>query len=196
MRRLILVRHSLPDIRREVPSAEWRLSPEGRLRARELARRVHPSGAAKVFTSVEPKAVETAGELAQEWGLEVEEVPGLHEHERPLAQMLSREAFEEKVRGLFTRPKELVFGAETGDAARRRFTMAVMRLVARAPGDIAVVSHGTVMTLFVAEATGVEPFTFWKGQEMPCAVTLSLPELTLQGTTDLRRRGATGPRPS
>ncbi len=182
-RRLILVRHSLPEIRREVPAAEWRLSPEGIARARAFARRVHPAGAAHVFASAEPKAADTARLLAAEWGLPVETVPGLHEHERPEAQVLSREVFERKVRDVFARPAELVFGVETADQARRRFTMAVMRLVARTSGDVVVVTHGTVMTLFVAEATGVEPFAFWKRQQMPFAVTLTLPDLRLDGTT-------------
>ena len=185
IRRLILVRHSLPAIHREVPSAEWRLSPEGLARARTLARRVQPVGASTIFTSREPKAVETAREMAGEWGLQVEEVDGLHEHERPLAQMLSRDVFEGKIRELFSRPCDLVFGAETADRARRRFTMAVMRLLATRTGDVVVVTHGTVMTLFVAEAAGVEPFAFWKGQQMPFAVTLTVPELRIERVAKL-----------
>lgn len=178
-RRLILVRHSVPDVRRDVPSAQWRLSPDGIARAHRLARRLQPGGASTIFTSREPKAVETARAMAAEWGLAVEEVDGLHEHERPLAQMFSREVFEARVRELFERPGELVFGAETAERARRRFTMAVMRLVAARSGDVVVVTHGTVMTLFVAEAAGVEPFSFWKRQQMPFAVTLTLPELRI-----------------
>lgn len=183
--RLILVRHSVPDIRRDVPAAEWRLTAEGLTRARALARLIQPDGAAQIFTSREPKASDTARAMAAEWRLEVEEVDGLHEHERPTAQMLSREAFEGKVRELFERPRELVFGAETAEHARRRFTMAVMRLVAARSGDVVVVTHGTVMTLFVAETAGVEPFTFWRRQQMPFAVTLSLPELRIERLTVL-----------
>src|SRR5688572_18775509 len=137
------MRHSVPEIRREMPAAEWRLSRDGVAQARLFARRVRPAGATHVFTSSEPKAVETARALADEWNLAVEEVPGLHEHERPHAQMLSRDAFEQKIRELFARPGDLVLGAETADAARRRFTVAVMRLVTRAAGDVVVVSHGT-----------------------------------------------------
>ena len=184
-RRVILIRHSVPDIKRDVPAADWHLSAEGTTRARALAGRLHPSGATKVFTSAEPKAVETARALADEWGLAIEAVPGLQEHERPLAQLLSRDEFEQKIRELFTRPSDLVFGAETADQARRRFTMALMRLVTRVTGDLVVVTHGTVMALFVAEATGVEPFGFWKRQEMPFAVTLTLPALALEGMTFL-----------
>jgi 2,3-bisphosphoglycerate-dependent phosphoglycerate mutase len=195
-RRLILVRHSLSALRREVPPHEWRLSPDGIARARAFASRLDPSDITTVFSSVEPKAVETARALAEQWGVEVEEVPGLHEHERPEPQILAREQFERKVEELFARPSELVFGAETADQARRRFTMALMRLIARGSGDIVAVTHGTVMTLFVSEATGIAPFPFWQRQEMPFAVTLTLPELTLVETTFLNESSGTHQQPS
>ena len=185
MRRLILIRHSVPEIRRDVPAAEWRLSREGVDRARAFARQLDPSGAGRVFTSREPKAVETARALAEAWELAIEEVAGLQEHERPHAQMLSRDVFERRIAELFSKPDQLVLGAETADQARRRFTAAVMRLLTRHAGDVIVVSHGTVITLFVAEVAGVEPFAFWKRQEMPFAVTLTLPELRLERTTFL-----------
>ncbi len=172
----------MPEIRRDVPAAEWHLSPEGSARARAFAERLPLAEASRVFTSREPKAVGTADAIAGELNLTVERVAGLHEHERPLAQMLSREAFDQNIRELFARPDELVFGAETANQARRRFTLALMRLVTGTAGDVVAVSHGTVIALFVAEAGGVEPFAFWKRQEMPYAVSLSLPDLRLQRT--------------
>lgn len=185
MRRLILVRHSTPEIIRDVPPRLWHLSAEGRVRAQAFAGRLEPCGATHVFTSAEPKAFETAQALGSAWGLEVEAVDGLQEHARPEARILSREAFDATIRDLFARPGDLVFGSETADRARRRFTHALMRLVARTTGDLPVVTHGTVMTLFVAQVTGVEPFAFWKRQEMPFAVTLVLPDLRLERTTFL-----------
>ena len=180
-RRLILVRHARPEIDRAVPAAEWPLSTAGAASAAQLARRIAHDGVTRVFTSVEPKAVGTARALAAVWEVAVEEVQGLHEHERPEAQWMSREEFESRVRELFATPAECVFGSESADAARRRFTAAVMRLLPRTHGDIVVVSHGTVMTLFVAAVAGLEPFAFWKSLGMPGAVALSLPELTLAG---------------
>lgn len=155
---------------------------EGARRARAFAERLSFVDAACVFTSCEPKAVETAEAIAAKLHLPVEQVPGLHEHERPAAQLLSREAFDQNIRDLFARPDDCVFGAETPNQARRRFTLAVMRLVTRTAGDVVVISHGTVITLFVAEATGLEPFAFWKRQQMPFGVTLTLPELRLERT--------------
>jgi broad specificity phosphatase PhoE len=180
-RRLVLVRHSLPEMTRGVPAAQWGLSEAGRARAAAFARCVDPGSARTVFTSEEPKAMETAGALAAAWGVNVEAVPGLHEHERPDAQMLSRDQFEERIRQMFARPADLVFGVESAERARRRFTTALMRLFLRSSEDVIVVSHGTVMTLFVAEAAGVDPFAFWKKLDMPCAITLGVPELHFRG---------------
>jgi broad specificity phosphatase PhoE len=181
----VLVRHSVPDIRRDVPAAAWELSEVGAARASTFASRVDPGTATTVFASEEPKAIGTAHALADAWGLRVRAVPGLQEHQRPEAQMLSREQFEARVREMLARPADLVFGAETADAARRRFTMAVMRLVAGSSEDLVVVSHGTVITLFVAAAAGVEPFAFWKSLQMPSAVVLSVPDLAITARIDV-----------
>ena len=162
-----------------VPAAQWSLSPEGRARAGAFASRIDSGNAERVFTSVEPKAVQTAHALADAWKLPVEEVPGLHEHERPKPRMMSREQFEATVRDLFARPSELVFGAETADAARLRFSDAVMRLADNTERDVIVVSHGTVIALFAAAHAGVDAFDFWGQLDMPCAVTFTLPHLTL-----------------
>jgi broad specificity phosphatase PhoE len=174
----------MPELQADTPSAEWRLGETGRARAHQLARYVDPGDARVVFASREPKAIETADIMAAAWGLEAQPVAGLHEHERPLPELIEREAYEERIRDLFARPSERVFGAESADEARRRFTMAVMRLVTSSRGDVVAVTHGTVLTLFVAEAVGVEPFAFWRRLGLPCAVTLSLPDLKLAAVTN------------
>jgi broad specificity phosphatase PhoE len=184
MRRLVLIRHSVPLIDPAVPAAKWHLSPEGAARARQLARRV-PCSAPKIFTSREPKARETAAAIAEVWRVPVEEVAGLEEHHRPSVSLLTRDEFDRNIRDLFENPTTLVFGTETAAAAHRRFSAAIMRVVTRTTDDVAVVTHGTVMTLFVSAATGVNAFDYWKAQQMPSATILSLPELTLVGTATL-----------
>lgn len=179
-RRLILVKHSVPEIRPDVPPAEWGLTEAGRARARDLAVRLPAPAATALFASTEPKARETAEILAATWDVPVRVLPDLREHERPEPGLLQREQFEGRIRELFARPADRVFGAESADSARKRFTMAVMRLLAANTGDVAVVAHGTVITLFVAEATGVEPFAFWQRLTLPSAVTLSVPDLRVE----------------
>ena len=181
MRRLILIRHSLSAVRPDRPPALWHLTPEGVARAKALAGRVDPGAASRIFSSSEPKALETARVLGEVWRLPVEEVPDLHEQERPANGIVSAEQFEATIAALFARPSEIVFGSESADAARQRFTAAVAGLVARHDGDIVIVTHGTVMALFIASHTGDDAFELWKQLQMPCATTLTLPDYRSHG---------------
>jgi broad specificity phosphatase PhoE len=127
-----------------------------------------------VVTSTEPKAVETGAIIAERLEIPLETAENLHEHDRRGEPFFSeRGAFEDLVVRLFRNPHELVFGNETADQAYGRFSAAVDAALQRHPeGNVAVVSHGTVMTLFVARRTGVEPVRFWKELGLPAAVTL------------------------
>jgi hypothetical protein len=58
-----------------------------------------------------------------------------------------------------------------------------MPLVAQTDRDLVVVSHATVIALFVSVHSDSDPFELWQQQPMPCAVTLALPEMTFEGLT-------------
>ena len=182
MRQLILVRHSLPEIRADRTAAEWQLSEAGRQRCLPLAEELRSLDPAFIVTSREPKAAETGRLVAAALDLPFEEHADLHEHDRrgvPLMQ--SREAFEVLVTRLFREPDLLVFGQETATEARERFTAAVRAVMERyREGNVAVVSHGTVITLYVAEVTGLDPIPFWRSLGLPALVALSWPACELQ----------------
>jgi broad specificity phosphatase PhoE len=60
-------------------------------------------------------------------------------------------------------PDRVVFGEESAAAALTRFSRAVEGL-----GDGAVVvSHGTVISLYVAAQTGRDAFELWQSLELP-----------------------------
>ena len=180
MRKLILVRHSLPVITGEQPASRWQLSEEGRRRCERLAGLLaahHPSA---IVTSMEPKAIETGQVAGERLGIPVEAASNLHEHERPGTDLDTLERFQAKVARLLEHPSEWVFGAETGDQARERFSAAVDDAMKQHPaGNVVIVTHGTVMTLFVARVAGIDPVPFWKGLGLPAYVVLSYPELAL-----------------
>lgn len=189
-RHLILVKHAAPVIIPGVPAARWTLGPAGRARCAALAQRLAGYKIAAIAASDEPKARETAELLAA--GLAFPAPPHLdhelHEHERSAADFYPAPGdFERAVRALFARPDELVFGQETASAARTRFTAAVRRHLSATPsGDLAIVAHGTVITLFVAAHATIEPFAFWQRLGLPSFVVLALPELRLIETvTDI-----------
>ena len=179
-RKLILIRHSLPEIVTGVPASQWRLSDDGRNRCEGLAEQLAAYEPRAIVTSLEPKAIETGQLVARILGIGVETAPDLHEHERPKVEPFrTRQEFEARVSRLFEQPAELIFGQETADQAHRRFANAIDDVLAtETHGNLAVVTHGTVLTLFVARAAVLDPFPFWKRLGLPAFVVLSLPDLS------------------
>lgn len=163
---MLLVRHSAPEIDPSVPSEEWPLSEDGRRRCAALAERLSGYGPRMLVTSPEPKARETAELVAPALGVDVAVSDGLRETARRTVGWLSREELDEGIRRFFDRPGEVVFGEESGAAALNRFEAAVVALHEPA----VVVTHGTVLSLFVAARTGRDPFDLWRSLELPDVV--------------------------
>jgi 2,3-bisphosphoglycerate-dependent phosphoglycerate mutase len=128
-----------------------------------------------ILSSAETKARETAAILAANLGLTPGEDADLNEHRRDNVSYLSRPDFEAAIRRLFAEPDTLVFGQETAAQAYTRFAGAAQRaLVAHPTGDVALVTHGTVMTLYAERHAGVEPFAFWQALTLPNLIALPI----------------------
>lgn len=185
MRRLILVRHAAPMKQPEVPAREWSLSPAGHADAARLAQLLAayaPAAITAIISSDELKARQTAQPLADRLGLPVAILAGLHEHERRAVGYLGDAAFQATMARLFAEPDTLVFGEETANQALARFSQAVgdaLALYANASGDLAIVTHGTVLSLFVAAHSDHDPMTFWYHLHLPAWVVFTLPDFTL-----------------
>jgi broad specificity phosphatase PhoE len=177
-RKLILVKHSLPDVDPSQPASRWPLSDEGRLRCLPLADRLAEYQPAHLAASSEPKAIATAEIIAESLGTPFEIAEGLHEHDRSNEPFVEAEEFQAAVASFFDRPDELVMGRETASQAQMRFGDAVQRLLSRhATGSVVVVAHGTVISLYVARHAAVEPMPLWRRLGLPSFVVLSLPDL-------------------
>jgi broad specificity phosphatase PhoE len=177
---LILVRHAQPEITLGVAARDWRLSEEGRRRcqplAEEIARRYAP---VVVVSSDEPKAIETADLIAEPLGVSIEIAYDLREHDRDEGKLLDDAAFQATVTAFFARPAELLFGKETAVSALFRFWNGIADVLAAHPaGDIVVVTHGRVMSLYLAAVTGVDPYPLWQSLRLPDARVIARPDAT------------------
>ena len=137
-----------------------------------------------ISCSREPKAVETAKIVARAFGVPAEPVNGLEEHHRDSTPFLPQREFEESIRQLFSSPDRLVLGTETARQALDRFTVAVNGLIESQRSDSIVVTHGTVMTLYVEDVAGVEPMCFWTRLRLPSFVALTVPDLRIDSIVD------------
>lgn len=196
---LLLVRHARPLLRSGQPASRWLIDPEALTEVDALAHALTASlpsvsdkkVASTVVASHEPKAVSTAHELARVWGRSVSQASGLEEHHRGPLPIVDDFTWRATVGRLFTNPETLVFGDETGAEAQRRFSAGVDGVLAaarsRGEGLTTIVSHGTVITLYLAAANHLDSIEFW--------ASLALPEALLVRSRDRRliaRLGADG----
>jgi broad specificity phosphatase PhoE len=180
VRKLFLIKHAKPNIKPGVPAHSWLLSAEGYEGSKQLAWQLANQGICWVASSDELKASETGHALAQELGVRFAITPGLYEHRRAKVRWeKSQERFEAAVWNLFRHPAEVVFGEESADQAHRRFAAAVADVMMNERDTGAIVAHGTVITLLVARANSIQPFTFWKALGFLGVVELEWPSLKL-----------------
>lgn len=177
---LILVKHSVPQIQADSPANTWQLSEEGRRRAHRLAEQLEDYEPEVIVSSDESKAKETADILAARLRREVHILPDLHEHDRSNVPFLSHDVFQGSIREFFQKPDELVFGAETANQAHARFYRAVHSVLSEY-GDktVVIVTHGTVISLFVSRLTGSSDLELWNTLGLPSFVAIDLHSSTL-----------------
>jgi len=177
---LILVKHSVPEIVESLPAREWKLSELGRARAERLADLLRQYQPEVIVSSKEPKATETAEIIAGIHQIESRVAEDLHEHDRSNIPFLAHDKFQASVREFFQKPKELVFGKETADQAHARFYGSVHSVLnEHTDKTVVIVTHGTVISLFVSRLTGRSGFELWHMLGLPSFIALDLHSNTL-----------------
>jgi len=175
MPKLILIKHASPVKDPAKPSRTWRLSDTGRDDAKRLADKLRSSGLSfqVVVTSDEPKARETGEIVGSAFGVPVEQGEDLHEHDRDNVPVMPTREFISSMALFFRESGRLVLGRETAADAHARFEAAVQEVMSKHAGqDVAIVTHGTVMSLYLAELLKREPFELWRALGLPSYVAL------------------------
>jgi broad specificity phosphatase PhoE len=181
-RKLVLIKHASPQVQAELPPERWPLSDEGKAKCALLAEQVAAYSPAVVVSSDEMKAEETGRIVAERRGVPHRVAADLHEHDRSNVPQLRSAEFISLMELLFRRPRELVLGKETAVAALSRFQSALDEVVMGQPeGNVAVVSHGTVIALLLEK---LDPkrrgFEVWRAMKLPSFAVLSLPGMTVE----------------
>jgi len=83
---------------------------------------------------------------------------------------------------MFAEPEILSFGKETAYEAGQRFNRAVQSLLQRYPDQgLLIVSHGTVMAMFAAIHSNIDPHASWQRIGLPGALIFTRPPKHLIG---------------
>ena len=175
MNRLLLVRHAEPEIDVAVPSSLWPLTARGIASAGRLATAAAEFTPTCVISSPEVKAVETGRVVATALGLPIEVDDHFAEHGAGPDQFIAdyRE-FRAIVRRYFDEPRAVVFRDESCNAAAARFDAGVMEVIARNDGTPIVVTHGRIMSSWLAIVSGGTAWDIWTGLRMPDLIEVEL----------------------
>ncbi len=161
---IYLVRHPQTAVDLAIPSREWVLSLEGEQQARHLARQPFWGQVDMLFTSDEPKSTVTVETVAEQTGLPWAVRGCLGELDRSAFQPPDIAAYRSAVARMFSSPHESIRGWEPRARAEERIVTCVQELVAQHDGsNLAIVSHGLILTILVAHLAGMSsPFDFWR----------------------------------
>jgi broad specificity phosphatase PhoE len=176
MRKLILIKHASPLVDPATPSEQWKLSDRGIESCAPLAEKLRPHAPQVIITSEQPKARQTGQLLADALQVPIETAPGLQEHDRSNVPHMRSGEFISHMELFFRRPSDRVLGKESADEALKRFESAIESVLHEHPEqDLAIVSHGTVLALYIASHTGQRPFELWRAMGLPSMLVLQLP---------------------
>jgi broad specificity phosphatase PhoE len=153
---IIFITHPEVVIDPAVPVPQWPLSQTGRRRMERFARSPAVESVQAVICSDEQKAVDGAEILAAQLGLPMTRDPELGENDRSATGYIAPPEFWEVVDAFFANPMESIRGWERAADAQGRIVAAVRRIAVHHPvaGDVAIVSHGGVGSLLLAQLTG------------------------------------------
>ncbi|MBX3082005.1 MAG: histidine phosphatase family protein [Anaerolineae bacterium] len=174
MTSLILVRHAETQRVAGVNAHDWQLTEAARERCLILAQRLSAFDVGAVVSSPEAKAIQTARPIAERCGVEIEMLAGLREHDRRNVPYVGDDAdFKATIRRVFEQPSQLIYGNETADQAHQRFAEAVRQALAAHPErDLVLVTHATVLTLYISRLATLDPFDFWARLGMPAYIVI------------------------
>ena len=120
-------------------------------------------------------AKQTAEIIAAEHNLELQLIEGLHEHDRSSVGYLHGDQFQAAVREFFEKPGMLVFGSETADACHALFHHAVHSILDQnLDKTVVMVTHGTVISLFVSRLTGMSDWSLWNDLALPSFIVVNV----------------------
>lgn len=156
---IYLIRHPHTQINLETPASTWGLSETGQAQTAALLNAPFWPHVSAVYPSREPKAITAAKEAALRYNIPVVPRSAFGELDRSAYTAPDEHSYEAAVAACFANPAESPHGWEPAAAALHRFKREISQVLSWHPPEesIAVVSHGLVLTLYLAHLRGQVP---------------------------------------
>ena len=160
MTSLRYITHPQVAVQPDVPVTRWGLAPLGIERAEAMCRQPWVPHVRRIVSSDEVKAVQTAEILGRHVGVDVEVRSGIGENDRSSTGFVPPDRFEQLADRFFADPEASVEGWERAVDAQSRIAAGLADLLEgreggdEADGDVAVLGHGGVGTLWWCALAG------------------------------------------
>lgn len=170
--KIVLVRHSKTTVEPKISPTQWTLSDEGREAAASLAGSPVFEGTEHIYSSLQPKAIETAGIVATSLHIPTTQEAGLAELTSVTNGFIAD--YPGTMHKLYTGELLRINDGETLEEALDRFNKAIEAIAAihEECGKIAVVSHANVLSLFSAQYSNQEAIDLHDSIAMPDVAVL------------------------
>ncbi len=150
---IIFIRHSKSLVNPDVPIATWALSDEGVDLAKKLKKVLGVKSIEVIYSSLQPKALETAILATKDLGIPIRTHKDLTESTSFTNKFVNLQQLEENTREYYKNPDLSINNGETSKEAVLRFNTAINEIVRIEKGRkvIGIVSHGSILADFSAQ---------------------------------------------
>ena len=133
------------------PAPEWDLTPDALVKIEEYISDNRFANVTKIYSSTESKAIATGKPVAEFLNLQINEMEDFVEVKREKKFLTDEEFLDQKKREL-TNIDKIENGVESANTALLRFEMGIQKLEEKYSNEnILIVTHGTVMALYLAK---------------------------------------------
>lgn len=157
---LVFIRHSKSLVNPKTPIASWGLSEEGVMLAKKLISIPAIQAIQVIYSSLQPKALETAALATKNLSIPIQKDNNLTETTSFTNKFVSLKELEENTRKYYAEKTLSINGGETFVQAQERFVKALQDIVKKEQNkeNIGIVSHGNILAGFVSQITQVDPY--------------------------------------
>ncbi len=158
MTKIYYITHPSVEIDKSKNPDEWKLSEEGKEKAKELLRKHFWAEVDIIFSSEEPKAKEVAKMASEKFGIETFSYKDLGEADRSATPFLPLEEYMEKIEEAYEKPSKSIVGWESHESVMKRNVNCLKGIVKKYKNKtIAIIGHGGAGTLIKCFIKGKEP---------------------------------------
>lgn len=166
---IVFIRHSKSLVNPSVPINTWGLSEEGVILAKKINKLEVIRTLDIVYSSLQPKALETSILATKDFGIPIKTDDRLTETSSFTNKFVGQEQLEKNTKAYYSDKDLSINGGETYNEALNRFTDALeeITMAESHKANVGIVSHGNILTAFSSQYTDKDVYKLAEDMKQP-----------------------------